>query len=342
MVSPRTNIGSALGAAALLFAAVALSLALGRYPLGPATVLAIVTAKLAPTFTPWWPPVAESIVFDVRLPRIGAALLIGGALSASGAAYQGVFRNPLASPDILGVAAGASLGAGLGILLNWPIVAIQLSAFGFGLAAAGATALAGIWRGGDGDGALTMILAGIFIGALFSALLSLLKFAADPANVLPAITFWLMGSLANITPSELAFAAPPILLGFALVWLLRWRLDVLTFGDEEAQALGVNAPRLRLIVVAGATLMTAACVAIAGIIGLVGLIAPHLARPFCGPSHRRLIPFSACLGGVFLLLVDDLARVFSSAELPIGVLTSLIGAPIFLYLLSSIARKGWS
>ena len=338
MVSARA---ATIGATALLFAAIALSLAIGRYPMGPFTALAVVAAKVAP-INPWWPPVAEAIVFDLRLPRILSALLVGGALSASGAAYQGVFRNPMASPDILGVAAGASLGAGIGILASWPVPAVELCAFALGLAAAGATTLAGAFRADSGDSALTMILAGIFIGALFSSCLSILKLAADPANVLPAITFWLMGSLANITSRDLAFATPPILFGFALVWGLRWRLDVLTIGDEEALALGVNAPRLRLLAVAGATLMTAACVSIAGVIGLVGLIAPHLARPFCGPSHRLPIPFSALLGGVFLLLVDDLARLLANAEMPIGVLTSLIGAPVFLYLLSSIARKGWS
>lgn len=330
----------ALAGVAALFAACALSVVIGRYPLDAGTALAVIASKIAP-IKPWWPPVAEAIVFDLRLPRIGAALLIGAALSVSGAAYQGVFRNPMASPDILGVAAGASLGAGLGILLNWPVAAIEACAFALGLAAAGATALAGALRKG-GDSALTMILAGIFIGSLFSSALAILKLAADPANVLPAITFWLMGSLANINIRELALAAPPILLGFALVWALRWRLDVLTLGDDEAMALGVDAPRLRLAIVVGATLMTSAAVSVAGIIGLVGLIVPHLARPFCGPSARLLIPSSALLGGVFLLLVDDFARVISGAEMPIGVLTSLIGAPIFLYLLSTIARKGWS
>ncbi|MBB4199827.1 ABC-type Fe3+-siderophore transport system permease subunit [Rhodoblastus sphagnicola] len=224
-----------VGAAALL-AAFALSLVVGRYPLDAATALAVIVAKIAP-IRPWWPPVAEAIVFDLRLPRIGAALLVGAALSASGAAYQSVFRNPLASHDILGVTAGASLGAGLGILLDWPVAAIEAGAFVLALAAAGTTALAGALRKG-GDSALTMILSGIFISSLFSSALAILKLAADPANVLPAITFWLMGSLANINLRELALAAPPILLGFALVWVLRWRLDVLTLGDDEALALG--------------------------------------------------------------------------------------------------------
>ncbi|PPQ35180.1 iron complex transport system permease protein [Rhodoblastus acidophilus] len=336
MVSARAT---AWAGTATLVIAFALSLAIGRYPLDAATALAVIAAKLAP-IKPWWPPIAESIVFDLRLPRIGAALLVGAALSASGAAYQSVFRNPMASPDILGVAAGASFGAGCGILLNWNVAAIEASAFALGLAAAGGTTLAGALRKG-GDSALTMILAGIFIGSLFSSALAILKLAADPANVLPAITFWLMGSLANIDVRELALAAPPILVGFALVWALRWRLDALTLGDDEALALGVNAPRLRLCIVIGATLMTSACVSIAGIIGLVGLVVPHLVRPFCGPSARKLIPLSALTGGVFLLLVDDFSRTISSVELPIGVLTSLIGAPVFLYLLSTIARKGF-
>jgi len=338
MVIGRTQVATGVGV--LLCAAFTISLVIGRYPLDAGTALAVIASKVAP-IKPWWPSVAEAIVFDLRLPRVGAALLIGAGLSASGAAYQSVFRNPMASPDILGVAAGASLGAGIGILLDWPVAAIEACAFAIGLAAAGTTALAGALRKG-GDSALTMILSGIFIGSLFSSALAILKLTADPANVLPAITFWLMGSLANINGKELAFAAPPILLGFALVWALRWRLDVLTLGDDEAQALGVNAPRLRLFIVTGATLMTSACVSVAGIIGLVGLIVPHLARPFCGPGARLLIPFSALLGGVFLLLVDDLARTLSGTEMPIGVLTSLIGAPIFLYLLSSIARKGFS
>ena len=328
-------------AAALLVAVFALSLSVGRYPLGPGAALAVIAAKFV-AIKPWWPPVAEAIIFDIRLPRVGAALLVGAALSASGAAYQGVFRNPMASPDILGVAAGTSLGAGLGILLQWPVAAIELSAFVFGLAAAGATAFAGAFRSKGGDSALIMILAGIFIGALFSSALSILKLTADPANVLPAITFWLMGSLANIDMRELAFAAPPILIGFLLVWALRWRLDVLTFGDEEALALGVDAPRLRLVIVAG---------------GHVDDRRRRFHRRGDRPRrpdlaafraallrayYRRPIPISAVLGGVFLLLVDDLARMFSSAEMPIGILTSLIGAPIFLYLLLSIARKGWS
>lgn len=342
MIGPASLKGGAwlLGAAAL-GAIVVASLSIGRYPIGPGTVVAIVAAKAAPG-APWWPPVAEAVVFDVRLPRILAALILGAALAASGAAYQGVFRNPMASPDILGVAAGAGFGAGFGILAAWGPGAVQISAFVFGLIAAAATSFAGARRRDADDGALTMILAGVFVGALFSALLSLLKFLADPANVLPAITFWLMGSLANITTRELTAATAPIAGGFALLWALRWRLDVLTFGDEEARALGVNPVRLRLAIVAGATLMTSAAVAIGGVIGLVGLIAPHMARPFSGPSHRALIPASACIGGVFLLVVDDVARTCASAELPIGVLTSLIGAPVFLYLLSSIARKGWS
>ncbi len=327
-------------AAAILMAAVLASLAIGRYPVAPQTAVAIIAAKLLP-LTAWWPPVEDVVVWDIRLPRILAALLVGAALSASGAAYQGVFRNPMVSPDILGVAAGAGFGAGLAILLGLGPIGIQAASFGFGLLAVAITALIAAWRGRRGDTALTMVLVGIFVGAIFSALLSLLKFLADPANTLPAITFWLMGSLASVTARDLQAAAIPIVLGLAVLWALRWRLDVLTFGDEEAQALGVDVKRTRLALVIAATLMTAAAVAISGIVALVGLIVPHLARLLVGPSHRILLPVSTMLGAAFLLLVDDLARSLST-ELPLGVLTSLIGAPAFLYLLSSTNRKGWS
>jgi iron complex transport system permease protein len=326
-------------AAGLTVAALAASLLIGRYPIAPSAVVAVLAAKVMP-LAPNWPPAAEAVVWQLRLPRIGGALLIGGALAASGAAYQGVFRNPMASPDILGVSAGAGFGAGLAILFGFGPAAIQALAFGFGLLAATATAFVSLGR--RGDGALTMILAGVFVGALFSALLSILKYLADPTNVLPAITFWMMGSLAYVGPRELSVAIAPILAGFALVWSLRHRLDVLTFGDDEARALGVNAPRVRFAVVAGATLMTAASVAVGGVIGLIGLVAPHAARPFAGPGHARLIPASAAAGGVFLLIVDDVVRVVSNGDLPIGILTSLIGAPMFLYLLSTIARRGWA
>jgi iron complex transport system permease protein len=321
-------------------AVILVSLLIGRYPIAPQTVLAILATKVVP-FAAWWPPAEEAVVIQIRLPRILAALMVGAALSASGAAYQGVFRTPMVSPDILGVAAGCGFGAGLAILFGLGPVGIQTSSFTFGLLAVTVTSLIAVWRGKRGDTALTMVLIGIFVGAVFSALLSLLKFLADPANTLPAITFWLMGSLASITTRDLQAAALPIVAGLGLVWALRWRLDVLTFGDEEARALGVDVRRTRFVLVVAATLMTAAAVAISGIIALVGLIVPHIARLMVGPSHKILLPVSTMLGAAFLLLVDDLARSLS-AELPLGVLTSLIGAPGFLYLLSSSNSRGWS
>lgn len=326
--------------AATLAIASAGSLLIGRYPLDPSTVAAIVSSRIV-SLQPWWPPVADVVVFDIRLPRIISALLVGAALSASGAAYQGVFRNPMVSPDILGVAGGAGFGAGLAILLGFGTVAIQLSAFGFGLLAVLIAMVLASWRGTDNNTTLTMVLVGVFVGAIFSALLSLLKFLADPTNTLPAITFWLMGSLSSITTRDLAAAATPILLGLVVLWMLRWRLDVLTFGDEEAQTLGIDVKRTRLVVVVAATLMTAAAVAICGIVALIGLIVPHVARILVGPSHRLLLPVSAISGATFLLLVDDLTRSVT-AELPIGVLTSLIGAPWFLYLVTSTLRRGWA
>lgn len=320
----------------LLFLA---SFAVGRYPVPPDTVLAVLAAKLL-ALERTWSLETEAVVLSVRLPRILAALLVGCALSVSGAAYQGLFRNPLVSPGILGVSAGASLGAALAILLGWSMAGIQVLAFAGGLAAVAATWSIGASLGRRGDPLLVMVLAGIVVGTLFTACVSLVKFVADPDNSLPAITYWLMGSLADAGMAELAAAAPPILLGCLALVGLGWQLDVLSFGDEEARALGLETGRLRLLVIFCATLVTAAAVAISGIIGLVGLIVPHLGRMLVGPDHRRLLPAAALLGGAFLLAVDDLARSPFAVEVPLGIVTSIIGAPFFVWLLSR-GRRGW-
>lgn len=320
----------------LLFLA---SFAVGRYPVPPDTVLAVLAAKFL-ALERTWSLETEAVVLSVRLPRILAALLVGCALSVSGAAYQGLFRNPLVSPGILGVSAGASLGAALAILLGWSMAGIQVLAFAGGLAAVAVTWSIGASLGRRGDPLLVMVLAGIVVGTLFTACVSLVKFVADPDNSLPAITYWLMGSLADAGMAELAAAAPPILLGCLALVGLGWQLDVLSFGDEEARALGLETGRLRLLVIFCATLVTAAAVAISGIIGLVGLIVPHLGRMLVGPDHRRLLPAAALLGGAFLLAVDDLARSPFAVEVPLGIVTSIIGAPFFVWLLSR-GRRGW-
>lgn len=327
-----------LGMAAVLTAVFLASFLVGRYPVAPHTVVAILAAKLVP-LTPFWPSQAETVVWAIRLPRILAAMAVGAALSASGAAFQGVFRNPMVSPDLLGVAAGAGFGAALGILSGMGGGGVQFCAFGGGLVAVAATY--GIGAGDRSGGVLTLVLAGIIVGTVASAGIAFTKYVADPHNTLPAITFWLMGSLASVSLRDLGLAALPMAAGLLPLLGLRWRLNLLTFGDEEARALGVDVIRLRAIVIVAATLMTASAVALAGIIGLVGLIVPHLARLLVGPDYRVLLPTSTVLGAAFLLVVDDLARVLTAGEVPLGILTSLVGAPVFLILLRNGA-KGWT
>jgi iron complex transport system permease protein len=315
-----------------LFILFAASFAVGRYPVAPLTALSVLVAQILP-LTPHWDSNVEIVVLGIRLPRIIAALLVGAALSVSGAAYQGLFRNPLVSPGILGVSAGAGFGAALAILLGFGMAGVQTFAFLGGLLAVGTTWAIGASIARRGDPALPMLLAGVVVGTLFTAFISLVKFAADPDDTLPAITFWLMGSLASIHLAELLAAGALILPGLVLLVALGWTLNALSVGDEEARALGLATGWARLIVIVCATLMTAAAVAISGIIALVGLVAPHLARMLVGPDHRVLLPVSALIGGAFLLAVDDLARSLFAAEIPLGIVTAIIGAPFFLYLL---------
>ena len=283
-------------------------------------------------------PAVSAVLFQIRLPRIAAAVLVGGALSCAGAAFQNMFRNPLVSPDILGVSTGAGLGAVLGILVGLPVVSIQLMGFAFGLMTVAIVMLIAQTMRGSGD-TLVLVLAGIVVGALASAAISLVKVMADPYDQLPAMTFWLLGSLAGVKNSDLAIAAPAILAGVIPLYLLRWRIGVLSLGDEDASALGVDVRRLRFVVIAATTLITASAVAMSGVIGWVGLMIPHTARLLVGPRFDRLLPASMLLGGSFLTLVDTLARSAAQIEIPLGVLTALIGGPFFVWLLSQ-SRRG--
>jgi iron complex transport system permease protein len=286
------------------------------------------------------PSSVDTVVFNVRGPRIAAAILVGAALAAAGAAYQGLFRNPLVSPDILGVSTGAALGAVVGIYLSLGVVAIQTLAFVAGLGAVAVVyAIASALR--RHDPVLVLVLAGIVIGTLLGSCVSLLKYLADPYNQLPAITFWLLGSLASVTLGDVRAIVPSVLLGLVPLVLLRWRMNVMTLGEDEARALGVDTHRLRLAVVAAATLMTAAVVSISGVVGWIGLLVPHLARFLVGPDFRRLLPASILLGAGYLLGVDTLARTAARIEIPLGVLTAFIGAPFFIWILAA-SRKGWS
>ena len=251
-----------------------------------------------------------------------------------------MFRNPLVSPDILGVSSGAGLGAVLGIFLSLPVLAIQGIAFVGGIAAVSLVALiAGAVR--NRDTVLIMVLAGVVVGALAGAATSLLKVLADPYDQLPAITFWLLGSLAGIKGSDILAAAPLVLVALLPLALLRWRINVLTMGDEEASALGVDAGRIRVAVIGCATLMTAAVVSIAGVVGWVGLVIPHIARMLVGPSFAALLPASILLGAGYMLIVDTLARTIATVEVPLGILTAILGAPVFIWLLAR-GRRGWT
>jgi len=321
----------ALAALALL-ALTALAFAVGRYPVSPGEVLAALTGQAAD-------PTVNTVVLQVRGPRVLAALLVGAALAAAGTAYQGMFRNPLVSPDILGVSTGAALGAVLGIFLSLNIYWVQMFAFAGGLFAVGLVYGVGSRLRGH-DPLLALVLTGVVIGTLLGSAIALVKYLADPYNQLPAITFWLLGSLASISPKDLAVAAPLALLGLAPMLLLRWRMNLLALPDDEARALGVDTRRLRTLVVACATLMTASVVAVSGIIGWVGLLIPHAARLLVGPDFGRLLPLAMLMGAGFLLAVDTLCRTLATIEVPPGVLTALIGTPFFLWLFA-FARRSW-
>jgi iron complex transport system permease protein len=327
-----------IGGLAVLLASLMLVAALvGAYPLSLGDVLAAVGRRLSGA-----PPVGQidTVLFEVRLPRVFAAVVVGAAIAAAGAAYQTLFRNPLVSPDILGVSTGAGLGAVLGIFLSLPVAGIQLAAFVMGLATVGLVyGIASVVR--ERDPILVLVLAGVVVGSLAGAAISLMKILADPYDQLPAIVFWLLGSLSAVRKGEVWAAVPLVLLGLVPLVLLRWRVNVLSLGDEEAKALGVEAGHLRMLVIAAATLMTASVVAISGVIGWVGLVIPHIARMAVGPSFDRLLPTAMLLGASYLLLVDTLARTMARIEVPIGILTAIIGAPFFLWLLAK-GREGWS
>ncbi|PKL66664.1 MAG: ABC transporter permease [Methanobacteriales archaeon HGW-Methanobacteriales-1] len=310
-----------------------LSFLIGRYPLSPLEVIMTILAKFIPTIHV--PFTATTIVWEIRLPRIMAALMVGAALSVAGASFQGTFKNPLVSPDILGVSPGAGFGAAIAILLIGIPLFTQVSAFIWGLIAVSITYI--MARSIKSSQMLIMVLSGMAIGSLFTALISLCKFMADPYEKLPQIVYWLMGSLASVDNSQVLMASIPIIFGIAILFILRWKLNVLAMGDEESKALGVETGKLRLIIIVCCTLITAAAVSISGIIGWVGLIIPHMSRMLVGPDHKHLLPATICLGASFLLLIDNISRTILITEVPLGVLTALIGAPFFLYLL----RRGY-
>ena len=279
----------------------------------------------------------QIVIWNIRMPRILLAMLVGAGLSVSGCAFQSLFANPLATPDTLGVASGTSFGAALALLMGMPLLGVQGIAFAAGILAVSLTWLS---AAGKGRGMGSIVLGGIMIGSLFSSLVSLVKFTADTDTQLPAITYWLMGSLAGAGFESLKWGAPCILAGIFVLFLLRWQLNILPLGEDEARSLGTNIRLLRGVTIVCATAITASSVAMCGQVGWVGLLIPHICRMAFGSNHRTLIPASISLGACFLVVVDTMARSISAAEIPISVLTAIIGAPFFILLMRR--GKGWT
>jgi iron complex transport system permease protein len=311
----------------------------GRYPVTLAELIEVLLSRLMGR-TAAVPPAVENVVLLVRGPRVVAAVLVGGALAVAGTAFQGLFRNPLVSPDILGASSGAALGAVLGIYFSLGVIGIEGLAFAGGLVAVAAVYVIGSLLHSR-DPILVLVLTGVVVGALLGAGVGLVKYLADPYNQLPAMTFWLLGSLAATTVADLLPLIGPVAVGTIVLIALRWRLNVMSLPEDEARALGLATGPFRIAIVAAATLVTSASVATSGVIGWVGLVVPHLARALVGPDFPRLIPTAALLGAGYLLFIDTLARTAAPIEIPLGILTAVIGTPFFIWLLAGMQRT-WS
>ncbi|MBR2836658.1 MAG: iron ABC transporter permease [Coriobacteriales bacterium] len=320
-----------LGVLCLIAAGV--SLLLGRFPISPSNAIRMLINSIPfVTIDPTWTNQESALFFNVRLPRIVMAMLVGCCLSAAGAAYQGTFQNPLTSPDILGASQGAALGAAIAILLGLTSLQVSFMAFAFSIIAVLLVLV--VASHAKGNRVLVVVLSGVMVSSLMSAGVSYAKLVADPTDQLPSITYWLMGSLTGVHFSDITLVLLPMSVGLVVLFALRWKINILTMGDEEAQTMGVNAKAVRIAVIIAATLVTASSVAVTGMIGWVGLVIPHLSRMLVGPDYRRLLPASMLMGAAFLLIVDDVSRLISTSEIPIGILTAFVGAPFFLYLIT--------
>lgn len=305
----------------------------------PARLLPFIDYTIANPITVTWDSNVVLVLWTVRMPRILGVIVVGGGLAVSGANYQGVFRNPLVSESILGVSAGASLGAALGILWNSGSVLTSALAFVGGIIAVSLTYSSS--RIFKGNPTLLLVLAGTVISSLFSAMLSIVQYLAPPDTKLPEIVFWLMGSFAKIRANDLIFLVPLVLVCCFILYRIRWKLNLLSLGDEEARTLGVNTRQTRLIIIITSTIITAACVCICGMVGWVGVVIPQICRMIVGPDNRKLIPCSFFIGAIFLMIVDVICRAAFEAEIPVGIVTSIVGAPIFLVMLRRL-KEGWS
>ncbi|MBO0844007.1 MAG: iron ABC transporter permease, partial [Nocardioides sp.] len=314
------------------------ALTVGRYGVPPGHVVDILIGRLLPGHHVA-DQTQQNVVLLVRLPRVLLAILVGGGLAITGAALQATFRNPLVSPEIIGVSSGASFGGALALLLGLGWAALVTGAFLFGLGALCILFLLTLGRGGAPM--LMVVLGGVVTGSFFSALVALVTYLADPYTTLPAIVFWLLGSLSAASYTQVLVAVGPIMAGAVVLVLLRWRVNVLSLGDDDAKALGVHPARLRWAVLVASALVVAGAVAVSGVVTWVGLVIPHLARMWVGPDHRTLLPVSFLLGGAYVVLIDTLARSMTASEIPLGVLTAMIGAPVFFALLRRNRDRIW-
>ncbi len=322
----------------VLFLMIIISFCLGRYPISLNQLFEWLYMAISD-----WSSIKDDglthVICHIRFPRILTAVITGAALAAAGAAYQGIFCNPMVSPDILGASTGAGFGAAIGILFSLSFFGIQVTAFLFGLVAVSLSLFITASVGRVYNVILVLVLAGMIVSSMFGSFISVAKYLADPYSQLPEITFWLMGSLTSIDTDAIKIAVPIVLSGLILLYLIRWRINIMTFGDEEAKALGVNTKAVRLIVITAATLITSTVVSICGQIAWIGLIIPHFARMLTGPDYNRLLPLSILIGGTYLLVVDNIARTAMRTEIPLGIITSLIGAPFFIYLLLRLGKR---
>lgn len=317
-----------LALVAALVLVVIVSLVVGRFPIAPDELVSTLSSRLGGD------PVSarlDAVVFGLRIPRTVLAVIVGAGLATAGAAFQSLFSNPLATPDTLGVTAGASVGAVIAMLLSLPILGVQLVSLLFGIVAVGLTMLIARQRGRSSI--VMLVLAGVVVAALANAGLSVLKLVADPNDKLPQITYWLMGSLAGADMGNIAIGAPLVLVGVGIIFVLRWRLNVLALGDDEAKTSGTNVRAMRITIIIAATLVTASSVSMCGQVGWIGLLVPHCARMLCGSNNRLVVPTSILLGASFLVVIDALSRSVSASEIPISVLTAFVGAPVFIVLL---------
>lgn len=314
------------------------SFLIGRFEISIKTVWDIILAQFI-NIPQYWDATLNTVILQVRFPRIVLAILVGGALSVSGASYQTLFKNPMVSPDILGVSAGAGFGAALAMINNATWWEVQVLAFVFGIIAVTAAYLISHMFG---DHSITvLILAGVVVSSLFQALISIVKTLADTENQLPSITFWLMGSLGKCTNEDILVMLPALIFSLALIFVFRHQINALAAGEDEAITMGVNVPLVKLVVVTSSTLMTVSAVSICGIVGWVGMVVPHIARMITGANFSKLAATSFIVGGAFLLIIDNVIRGVEGAELPLGVMTALVGTPVFVILLSRV-KKGWS